>query len=143
MRQLINPHHLREAEVIVGFPSFNEAGTISNVAATADRGLREYFPHQKCVIINADNDSLDGTREAFLATDTKTPKIYASTSKGVTGKGRNVRNLLLAAVELKARAVVIVDADLTSFTPKWIQRLGEPLLRGFDYVSPIDRKSVV
>ena len=134
---VLNPHHVRDAEVIVGIPSFKEADTISNVAATADQGLLEYFPHKKSVIINADNDSPDGTREAFLSTETKAPKIYISTPKGVKGKGRNVRNLFLAAVELQARAVVIVDADLTSFTPKWIQRLGEPLFRGFDYVSPI------
>jgi glycosyltransferase involved in cell wall biosynthesis len=136
-RIVLNPHHVRDAEVIVGIPSFNEAGTISNVAATADRGLLEYFPHKKSVIINADNDSSDGTREVFLGTETKAPKIYIATPKGIKGKGRNVRNLFLAAVELRAKAVVIVDADLTSFTPKWIQRLGEPLLHDFDYVSPI------
>jgi glycosyltransferase involved in cell wall biosynthesis len=134
---VLNPHHVRDAEVIVGIPSFNEADTISNVAATASQGLLEYFPNKKSVIINADNDSPDGTREAFLSTETKAPKIYISTPKGVKGKGRNVRNLLLAAVELKARAVVIVDADLTSFTPKWILRLAEPLFKGFDYVSPV------
>jgi glucosylglycerate synthase len=134
---VLNPHHVRDTEVIVGIPSFNEVRTISNVAATADRGLREYFPHKKPVIINADNDSPDGTREAFLSAETKAPKIYISTPKGEKGKGRNVRNLFQAAVELGAKAVVIVDADLTSFTPKWIQRLGEPLFSGFDYVSPI------
>jgi hypothetical protein len=40
-------------------------------------------------------------------------------------------------VELNAKAIVMVDADLTSFTPQWIQYLGEPLFCGFDYVSPI------
>jgi hypothetical protein len=136
-RIVLNPHLVRDAEVIVGIPSFNEAKTISNVAATADQGLLEYFPRKKSVIINADNDSPDGTREAFLNIDTRTPKIYISTPKGEKGKGRNVRNLFLAAVELQAKAVVIVDADLTSFTPQWIQRLGEPLFNDFDYVSPI------
>ena len=134
---VLNPHHVHDVEVIVGIPSFNEVATISNVAATADQGLLEFFPQKKCVIINADNDSPDGTREAFLSTDTRAPKIYISTPKGEKGKGRNVKNLFLAAAELHASAVVIVDADLTSFTPKWIQRLGEPLFRGFDYVSPI------
>ena len=133
----LNPQHVRDVELIVGFPSFNEAGTISNVAAAADRGLQEHFPHKKAVIINADNDSPDGTREAFLNTETRTPKIYISTPKGEKGKGRNVRNVFQAAVELGAKAVVILDADLTSFTPQWIQRLGEPLFNGFDYVSPV------
>ncbi len=132
-----NPEKVREAEIIVGTPSYNEVDTISNVTATADLGLREYFAGKKAVIINADNHSFDGTKEAFFDTPTQTPKIYISTPKGVTGKGRNCRNLFRAAVELNTTAVVMVDADLTSFTPKWIQYLGEPLFRDFDYVSPI------
>ena len=132
-----NPEKVREAEIIVGTPSYNEVDTISNVTDTADLGLREYFAGKKAVIINADNHSFDGTKEAFFDTPTQTPKIYISTPKGVTGKGRNCRNLFRAAVELNTTAVVMVDADLTSFTPKWIQYLGEPLFRGFDYVSPI------
>jgi len=57
---ILNPNHVRSAEVIVGIPSFKEADTISDVAATADQGLSKYFPHKKSVIINADNDSPDG-----------------------------------------------------------------------------------
>ncbi len=40
-------------------------------------------------------------------------------------------------VELKAQAAVVVDADLKSITPQWIQYLGEPLFASFNYVSPI------
>jgi glycosyltransferase involved in cell wall biosynthesis len=132
-----NPEKVREAEIIVGTPSYNEVETISNVTATADRGLREYFADKKAVIINADNHSSDGTKDAFLDTPTQSAKIYISTPAGLKGKGRNCRNLFRAAVELNAKAIVMVDSDLTSFTPKWIQYLGEPLFCGFDYVSPI------
>jgi glycosyltransferase involved in cell wall biosynthesis len=134
---VVNPGKVRKAEIIVGTPSYNEASTISNVTATADRGLRQYFADKKAVIINADNHSSDGTRNAFLDTPTQTAKIYISTPRGLKGKGRNCRNLFRAAVELNAKAIVMVDADLTSFTPQWIQYLGEPLFCGFDYVSPI------
>lgn len=57
--------------------------------------------------------------------------------EGVRGKGNNVRNLFKAAVELNARAVTMVDADLKSITPQWILHLVEPLMGRFDYVSPI------
>jgi glycosyltransferase involved in cell wall biosynthesis len=134
---VVNPDKIREADIILGTPSFDEVETISNVTTTADMGLREFFANKKAVIINADNHSSDGTKEAFLDTPTKTPKIYISTPKGMKGKGRNCRNLFRAAVELNAKAVVMVDADLTSFTPEWIQYFGEPLFCGFDYVSPI------
>lgn len=132
-----NPQKVREAEIIVGTPSYNEVDTISNLTVTADRGLQEYFANKKAVIINADNHSADGTMDAFLDTPTKTAKIYMSTPKGLKGKGRNCVNLFRAAVELNAKAIVMIDADLTSFTPKWIHYLGEPLFCGFDYVSPI------
>lgn len=132
-----NSEKVHEAEIIVGIPSKNEVQTISNVAATADLGLQEYFKDKKAAIINVDNYSTDGTKEAFLNTQTKVPKIYISTPQGKKGKGRNCRNLFQAAVELNAKAVVMIDADLTSFTPKWIQKLGDPLFQDFDFVSPI------
>ncbi|MCD6569166.1 MAG: glycosyltransferase [Deltaproteobacteria bacterium] len=132
-----NPNHVNQAEIIVGIPSYNEADSISYPTDVASRGLLNYFSDKKSVIINVDNNSPDGTRDAFMNTPTKVPKIYISTPKGVKGKGNNFRNLFEAAVELNAKAVVVVDADLKSITPQWIQYLGEPLFAGFNYVTPI------
>ena len=132
-----NPDCLTSAEIIVGIPSYNEADAIAYPTDVASRGLTEYFPDKKSVIINVDNNSPDGTKSAFLNTPTLVPKIYISTPEGVKGKGNNLRNLFEAAVELQADAVVVVDADLKSITPQWIQYLGEPLFTGFNYVSPI------
>jgi glycosyltransferase involved in cell wall biosynthesis len=132
-----NPDKVSQAEIIVGIPSYKEADSISFPTEMASRGLLQYFPDKSAVIINVDNHSPDGTKEAFLNTSTKTPKIYISTPEGVKGKGNNFKNLFEAAVELNTKAVVVVDADLKSITPQWIQYLGEPLLTGFNYVAPI------
>jgi glycosyltransferase involved in cell wall biosynthesis len=132
-----NSENVREADVIVGIPSYKEADTIAVPTDTVARGLQEFFPNVKSVIINVDNNSPDGTKEAFLNTPTKVPKIYISTPEGVRGKGNNFRNLFKAAVELDARAVAVVDADLQSITPQWIQFLVEPLMGRYDYVTPI------
>lgn len=132
-----NPKGVKKVEIIVGIPSYNEADNIAYPTDVASRGLIEYFPNKRSVIINLDNNSPDGTRDAFFNTPTKTPKIYISTPEGVKGKGNNLRNLFEAAVELEAAAVVVVDADLKSITPQWIQYLGEPIFAGFNYVSPI------
>jgi len=132
-----NPSHIGDAEIIVGIPSYNEADSIAHPTDMAGQGLICYFPDKKSVIINVDNNSSDGTKDAFMNTPTKVPKIYISTPKGVKGKGNNFRNLFEAAVELKAKAVVVVDADLKSITPEWIQYLGEPLFAKFSYVTPI------
>ncbi|MGD8539189.1 MAG: glycosyl transferase, partial [Candidatus Aminicenantes bacterium] len=132
-----NPDGVNSAEIIVGIPSYKEADSIAFPTDVASRGLLTYFPDKKSVIINMDNNSPDGTRDAFMSTPTKVPKIYISTPMGVKGKGNNFKNLFEAAVELNAKAIVVVDADLKSITPQWIQYLGEPLFAGFNYVSPI------
>ena len=136
-RVVVNPSHITEAEIIVGIPSYNEADNIAFPTDVASRGLREHFPGKSSVIINVDNHSPDGTKEVFLDTPTEAPKIYISTAPGVKGKGNNFRNLFEAAVELNAKAIIVVDADLKSITPSWIRYLGEPLMGRFDYVAPI------
>ncbi|HFE63917.1 MAG TPA: glycosyltransferase [Caldithrix sp.] len=132
-----NPHNVSSAEIIVGIPSYNEADNIAFPTDVASRGLEQFFPDKKAVIINVDNNSPDGTKEVFLSTPTKIPKVYISTPPGVKGKGNNFRNLFKAAVELKAKAILVVDADLKSITPSWIRYLSEPLMGDFDYVTPI------
>lgn len=132
-----NPQRVDSAEVIVGIPSYNEADSISYPTQVASQGLVRYFSDKTSVIINVDNHSPDGTRDTFMNTPTEVPKIYISTSEGVKGKGNNLRNLFEAAVELQAKAVVVVDADLKSISPQWVQYLAEPVLAGFNYVTPI------
>jgi glycosyltransferase involved in cell wall biosynthesis len=132
-----NPSKIDTVDMIVGIPSYNEADSIAYPTRVASQGLTKYFPDKKAVIINVDNNSPDGTREVFMSTATEVPKIYISTPKGVKGKGNNFRNLFEASAELRAKAVVVVDADLKSITPEWIQYLGEPLFTGMNYVAPI------
>lgn len=109
-----NPDNISQAEIIVGIPSYNEADSISLPTDVASKGLKEYFPNKKAVIINVDNNSPDGTKDAFMNTPTEVPKIYISTPEGVKGKGNNFKNLFEATVELDAKAVVVVDADMKS-----------------------------
>ncbi|MDH5383707.1 MAG: glycosyl transferase [Candidatus Aminicenantes bacterium] len=132
-----NPEKVRQAELVVGIPSFNEAASIAYPTKMASIGLLKYFPNKESVIINVDNNSLDGTKDAFLNTPTKVPKIYLSTPGDLRGKGNNLKNLFEAVVELRASAAIVIDADLKSITPQWIQYLGEPLFSGFNYVTPI------
>jgi len=133
----INPNNIQTADLVVCIPSYNEADSISFPAQIAGQGMVKYFPDAKSVLINCDNNSPDGTRDVFLDTPTEAPKIYLSTEPGVKGKGNNFKNLFRKVAELKARAVVVVDADLKSITPEWIKHLGEPLFQDFDYVAPI------
>jgi len=132
-----NPHNINTAEIVVGIPSYKEADSISFPTDVVSRGLVQYFSNKSSVIINVDNHSPDDTKKSFLNTPTKIPKVYISTPKGVKGKGNNFLNLFKAAVELRAKAIIVVDADLKSITPSWVRYLGEPLMGRFDFVTPI------
>ena len=48
---------VRRADLLVGIPSFNNAGTVGHVARTVAAGLRTHFPDVKWVIVNADGGS--------------------------------------------------------------------------------------
>ncbi len=133
----INPEKIKKAEMVVCIPSYKEADSISYPVTQADKGLDKYFHDNDSVIINCDNNSPDNTKQVFLDTPTKAPKIYLSTDPGVKGKGNNFRNLFQKVVDLEAKTVVVVDADLKSITPEWIKHLGEPLFEGFSYVAPL------
>lgn len=137
MSILLNPNKLKRADIVVGIPSCNEADSISFPTKIASEGLKKYFPQKSSCIINVDNFSPDNTRDAFLKTKTDVPKIYISTDEGSRGKGRNLRNLFSAALELQAETIIVVDADLKSITSHWIRALGEPLYQNYDYVCPI------
>jgi glycosyltransferase involved in cell wall biosynthesis len=132
-----NPNNVYSTDLVLGIPSLNEAGSIQLPTAMADEGFRHFFPDRKSVIINCDNASPDRTREAFLETSTETPKIYLSTPEGVLGKGNNLLNLFERSLDLGAKGIIVVDADLESITPPWIGKLAEPIFNGYDFVAPV------
>ena len=132
-----NPGGVTQSDIVMGIASYNEASSISFPTQQADKGLTKYYGERSAVIINCDNHSDDNTRQAFMGTPTKTPKIYLSTDNGIKGKGNNLKNLFAKVVELSAKAVIVVDADLKSITPLWIRDLGNPLFDSYDFVAPL------
>jgi hypothetical protein len=56
---------------------------------------------------------------------------------GIPGKGSAFRTIFQIAESVNAKACAVVDSDLRSITPEWIELLVKPvLLEGYDYVSP-------
>jgi glycosyltransferase involved in cell wall biosynthesis len=132
-----NPLKDTPIDVAVGIPSYNEADNIGFVAAQVGEGLRKYFPDRRTAIINADNYSEDGTKDVFLEADSKgVQKVYLSTPEGVKGKGNNFLNLFEYLNGFKPKAVAVVDADLISIGPEWVEALVKPVFEGYEFVSP-------
>ncbi len=132
-----NPHQINKADFIVAIPSYNEGETIGHTTEQVARGLVEHFGDLNCVIVNCDNQSTDGTKDAFFAARSEIPRIYISTPPGMKGKGNNLRGLFEKTRELEARAVVVIEADIKNVAPYWVKNLGEPLLKGAGYTCPL------
>jgi hypothetical protein len=130
---------VRTADLLVGIPSFRNAATIGHVARTVARGLATHFAGARVVLVNADGGSRDGTpdRVREAAAELGLPAITGA-YVGPPGKGSAFRAIFECAVALEARACAVVDSDLRSITPQWIDRLLGPIVRGeADYVAPL------
>lgn len=129
----------RRAEIIVGIPTYNEADSIRAVVGAIDKGLTKYFPDKKAIIVNIDSNSPDKTRRAFLSTKTKTPKHCIT---GPSGKGASLKKLFEYFLDIEsAQALMLVDGDDTSVSPKWVRNLLTPVLKGFDHTLPIYKRN--
>jgi hypothetical protein len=109
--------------IVVGIPARNEAATIAAVALAADAGLCAVSPGGDNVIVLADNGSVDGTPDAFLAARTTTGRAVLRSAGSGTGKGTNVLALVELALERGAQRLILLDADVRSAEPAWIARL--------------------
>ena len=132
-----NPGGITRADMVLAIPTFNEVEGIARTTMQAAKGLTEHFGNLRSILVNCDNHSTDGTREAFFSTPSEMPKIYISTSPEQQGKGNNLRNLFEKVRELEARIVVVLEADTRNVAPSWIRKLGEPILNGPGYVCPL------
>ena len=142
------------ADIMVGIPSFKNAATIGYVVRAAQAGLVQYFPDLRPVVVNSDAASPDGTGRVVVETE---PPDYVErillvrpTNRlsrvsltypevhGSGGKGAALRTIFEIAAALEVQALVVVDSDLRSILPEWIELLAGPILKGgYDFVAPL------
>ena len=139
---------LKGIDILIGIPSFNNARTIGHVVRAVEAGLAKYFPGCRSVLVNSDGGSTDGTTEVVREAGADHEAILINHRKGgfrklvtpyhgIPGKGSAFRTVFEIAGELRAKACAVVDADLRSITPEWIELLIKPVLEeGYDYVAP-------
>ncbi|MEK6589620.1 MAG: glycosyl transferase family 2 [Nitrospinota bacterium] len=141
---------IKSADILVGIPSYNNARTIAHVVRAVQAGLAKYFPDRKSVLVNSDGGSTDDTMEVFhLASVEDFQSILlhhrvgfffkiATPYHGIPGKGSAFRTIFELSDALNAKACAVVDSDLRSITPEWIELLIKPVIDGgFDYVAPL------
>ncbi|VAX30445.1 hypothetical protein MNBD_NITROSPIRAE02-1395 [hydrothermal vent metagenome] len=141
-------NELGEADIVVGIPSYNNAKTIGHVVKAVQAGLSKYFPDSKSVLVNSDGGSTDGTMDVVRETTVDFDSILLhhrvgnlhkiiTPYHGIPGKGSAFRTIFEIAKTLNVKACAVVDSDLRSITPEWIELLIRPVLNaGYDYVAP-------
>lgn len=109
--------------VVAGFPTRDEAPTIGKVVAVADEGLGQAGLSAATVLVNADNDSRDGTAAVFRGYPARSRQVTVATGARGTGKGTNLLAIFHAALDIGAERVMVLDGDVRSGEPWWVTRL--------------------
>jgi glucosylglycerate synthase len=141
---------IKETDILIGIPSYNNVRTIGHVVRAVMAGLAKYFPKAKVVLVNSDGGSTDGTKEEMrrvriedfktILTSHPVHPIHKIVTPyhGIPGKGSAFRTIFEVAKRLNAKACAVVDSDLRSITPEWMELLLGPIYEeGFDYVAPL------
>lgn len=141
---------IQEADILVGIPSYNNARTIGHVVRAVQAGFAKYFPAKKCILVNSDGGSTDGTIDVIqnetiedfesILVHHRTGHFFKITTPyhGIPGKGSAFRTIFEIANALNVKACAVVDSDLRSITPEWIELLIKPVIEGnYDYVAPL------
>ena len=146
----IQSEGIKEVDILVGIPSYNNSRTIGHVVRAVMAGLAKYFPKAKTVLVNSDGGSTDGTQEEVKKVGIEDFKMIFTSHPGhpihkivtpyhgIPGKGSAFRTIFEAAKLLNVKACAVVDSDLRSITPEWMELLLRPICEeGFDYVAPL------
>jgi glucosylglycerate synthase len=128
---------IKQADILVGIPSYNNVLTATYVISQVISGLETHFPDMRSVIFVSDGNSVDGTLASVKTVHLPSkinliPAVYV----GISGKGSAIKAIFEASKYLRAKAVALVDSDLSSITPEWMKLLISPALSGTGLVVP-------
>jgi len=128
-----------EADIVVGIPFYNETATIQSVVKMVRRGLEEFYPERKSVIVAA-GSPFGGETLKELQTLPDSEQInqlaFLLNDEHINGKGWALRAIMEIARGLCAN-LAIVEADLRSrkkngevegLAPDWVSLLLAPIL---------------
>ena len=132
---------IREADIVIGIPFYNETDTIAHVINTAREGLKKYYPGQKSVIVAAGSTVGDKALEIInsIPQEKKIDQIaFLLNDERLNGKGWGVRAIIEISQSLGADNIIL-EADLKSrrsdgriegLAPDWVYLLLEPIRSG-------------
>lgn len=139
-------------DIMIGLMTLNNAGSIEAVLKSILEGLRQFFPTASALLLNCDAGSQDGTSGIItrlaagilpVRTVSNAAGTYANLTReqGFPGRDESIHNFCLTARRLQPKICLIVEGQLRSLSPAWIDHLGRPVYeQGEDYVVPLYRR---
>lgn len=125
-----------DADIVMGIPSRNNSDTIGHVCEALGNGAHKYFRKKKVLIVDSDNSTDARTGARFMhACSHGHPKLYYR-YRGTSGKGSAVQAIFEILSLTKARRGMMVDADMRSIKPEWVNAFMETIEKGYDLAVP-------
>jgi glucosylglycerate synthase len=124
-------HEIKPIDLIVGVLCKDVETTVLNVLNVVNEGLYRFFPDHRLAIAVSKAKSSDNTDEAvqlFQPYNTIETVIADDITSG--GKGAGVMTIFEIAHEAEAKCVVLLDGDLLSVKPSWIEAIVNPVVFG-------------
>src|SRR5260370_42276277 len=115
-----------EVDLIVGFPTYNNASTLGQPWLSVEESLRQNFVRERTVILNVDGGSADETRQLFLhgggrsdtvrngLTSLRTNHRISCEYGKAPSQGLAFHNIVAAADPLLAKAFAVVSPATTT-----------------------------
>jgi len=143
----------QRVSLLIGLPTCNHARTIAPVTRAIVTGLTKYFPDVPSMLLNADCGSQDNTTQIWeqLLQEFPVPAVRGErvvrsekmlpTFQALSDKCAAYKAILHYAQDLNVTACAIVDPEVNSFTPEWVEALIRPVYaQDYDYVAPLYRR---
>lgn len=130
---------VEKEKIYVCLPSYNEARNIRNITKKINKSLNYLKNKYECVIVNADNNSEDGTNKIFCETKTKVKKISIIDKR--IGKGINIINFIELCKKDNVKYAIMIDSDTKSFKKTWIKKIIKLLENKNDFVIPLYKRT--
>jgi hypothetical protein len=113
--------------LVIGVPARNESGTIADVVTSLEHGSLRLGEGIRSELVMAYQPGGDDTLDAWEGVAGRVPRTVLAAPAGELGKGRNVKRLILHALESESH-LLLVDADLRTDPganiPRFVDALG-------------------
>jgi hypothetical protein len=103
-------------KLVIGVPARNEAETIAELAGALEIGAAWLGEGIRCELVLAYQPGGDDTLERWHSRPFRVPHRVLHSPDGVSGKGRNIKQLISHAREANAH-LLLVDGDLRFYRP--------------------------